>query len=84
MLNILGGNDPDSYLKLAEAADSIVGARVHLYGKFKATKGRKMGHITVLGDTMAEAEAGKCLLIISLSCWFMSTRSILPLNASRL
>lgn len=29
---------------------------VHLYGKGKATKGRKVGHLTVLGDTMAEAE----------------------------
>ena len=55
MLNILGGLDEDSYLKLAEAADAT-GAKVHLYGKGKATKGRKVGHVTVLGDTMAEAE----------------------------
>lgn len=55
MLNILGGLDPKSYLRLANAAD-VVGAKVHLYGKGKATKGRKMGHLTVLGDTMEEAE----------------------------
>ena len=55
MLNILGGADPNSYLTLANAADSI-GAKVHLYGKGNATKGRKMGHLTVLGETMGEAE----------------------------
>ena len=55
MLNILGGSDPDSYLQLADAADAS-GAKVHLYGKGKATKGRKMGHLTILGDTIEEAE----------------------------
>jgi len=55
-LNILGGADPHSYLTLANAADAI-GAKVHLYGKGKATKGRKMGHLTILGDSMDEAEA---------------------------
>lgn len=55
MLNVLGGADPKSYLELANAADAI-GAKVHLYGKGKATKGRKMGHITILCDTMDEAE----------------------------
>lgn len=55
MLNIMGGADPKSFLKLADAADAI-GAKVHLYGKGDATKGRKMGHLTVVGDTMEEAE----------------------------
>ncbi len=55
MLNILGGSDTKSFLQLADAADAI-GAKVHLYGKGDATKGRKMGHLTVLGDTMEEAE----------------------------
>ena len=55
MLNILGGSDPKSYLQLANAADSV-GAKVHLYGKGDATKGRKMGHLTILGETMGEAE----------------------------
>ena len=55
MLNILGGADPDSYLKLAIAADAV-GAKVHLYGKGSAIKGRKMGHLTIIADTMEEAE----------------------------
>lgn len=55
MLNILGGADPNSYLKLANAADAA-GAKVHLYGKGNATKGRKMGHLTLVGDSMPELE----------------------------
>ena len=55
MLNILGGTDPDSYLNLANMADAA-GAKVHLYGKGKATKGRKMGHLTLVGDSMTELE----------------------------
>lgn len=55
MLNILGGTESYSYSRLANAAQSI-GASIHLYGKGAATKGRKMGHLTYLGDTMEEAE----------------------------
>ena len=55
MLNILGGADPNSYLGLADAADAA-GAKVHLYGKGKATKGRKMGHLTLVGGSMPELE----------------------------
>ena len=55
MLNILGGADPHSYLGLANAADAA-GAKVHLYGKGNATKGRKMGHLTLVGESMPELE----------------------------
>lgn len=55
MLNILGGADPKSYLSLANAADAA-GAKVHLYGKGNATKGRKMGHLTLVGNSMLELE----------------------------
>ena len=55
MLNILGGTDPNSFLALANAADAA-GAKVHLYGKGDATKGRKMGHLTLVGDSMPELE----------------------------
>ena len=55
MLNILGGADPHSFLNLANAADAA-GAKVHLYGKGNATKGRKMGHLTLVGESMPELE----------------------------
>ena len=38
-----------------EAALSVPGARLHLYGKRVARPGRKMGHLSAVGDTSAEA-----------------------------
>lgn len=32
-------------------------AKLHLYGKAQARMGRKMGHVTVLGDSLAQAQA---------------------------
>jgi 5-(carboxyamino)imidazole ribonucleotide synthase len=31
------------------------GVKLHLYGKTSARPGRKMGHITALGDTVEQA-----------------------------
>jgi 5-(carboxyamino)imidazole ribonucleotide synthase len=36
---------------------AIPGAHVHLYGKLHAAQGRKMGHVTALGETPEEALA---------------------------
>lgn len=56
MLNILGGEEEDSHLRIARAALEQRRTKVHLYGKGKSRKGRKMGHITVCAPTMAQAE----------------------------
>lgn len=56
MLNILGGDTPDSHLKFAREALKHRRTKIHLYGKGQARNGRKMGHITVVGRTMAQAE----------------------------
>jgi 5-(carboxyamino)imidazole ribonucleotide synthase len=32
-------------------------AKLHVYGKAEARRGRKMGHVTVLGDSLGDAEA---------------------------
>lgn len=56
MLNILGGESPDSHLRFAEEALKHRRTKLHLYGKGQARKGRKMGHITVTAPTMSEAE----------------------------
>lgn len=59
MLNILGDiwfdetgmqREPDWAAVLA-----VPGAKLHLYGKEEARRGRKMGHITVLGETGEQA-----------------------------
>jgi 5-(carboxyamino)imidazole ribonucleotide synthase len=36
---------------------AVPGACLHLYGKTEARRGRKMGHVTVLGETLAAAGA---------------------------
>ncbi|KAI9886236.1 MAG: hypothetical protein M1823_001971 [Watsoniomyces obsoletus] len=58
MLNLLGGPQPDpaSHLVLARQALGIPGATAHLYGKGEARPGRKMGHITIVAQSMAECE----------------------------
>lgn len=42
MLNILGGDAPDSHLKVAKEALRQPRTKIHLYGKGQARKGRKM------------------------------------------
>ncbi len=57
MVNLLGRrNGPVGREALREAL-AIPGAHIHLYGKREARVGRKMGHVTVLGASVAEAEA---------------------------
>lgn len=52
MFNVLGGGTPDAHHALSNAALTVSGASVHLYGK--GAPGRKMGHITVTAPTMSE------------------------------
>ena len=71
MVNLLG--DPDSpagepdYRGLGEAL-AVPGVAIHLYGKREARPFRKMGHLTALGSSAAEAreraeQARSCLSI---------------------
>jgi 5-(carboxyamino)imidazole ribonucleotide synthase len=63
MLNILGDvwygdagdeqREPDWARALSEPS-----AKLHLYGKLEARRGRKMGHVTILGETIEAASAG--------------------------
>ncbi len=63
MLNILGDVwfDPVSGVKREPDWARVLevsGAKLHLYGKAEARRGRKMGHINVLGQTLAQAREG--------------------------
>jgi 5-(carboxyamino)imidazole ribonucleotide synthase len=49
MVNVLGGDDPDLYTRLVHVMAADPGLRVHLYGK-EVRPGRKVGHVTALGD----------------------------------
>ncbi len=52
-VNVLGADDGDVATRLP-AALAIPGANVHLYGK-SSRPGRKLGHVTVLGDDAGTA-----------------------------
>lgn len=55
MVNLLGSGDgPAMPTGLIEAL-RVPGAHVHIYGKDRSVKGRKMGHITALGATVEKA-----------------------------
>lgn len=56
MLNLLGGTLPDLHDRAAEAAKSIPGAHIHMYGKGDSRPGRKMGHVTILARSANEVE----------------------------
>jgi 5-(carboxyamino)imidazole ribonucleotide synthase len=51
MTNILG----EHVQPLLEKVSQLSGVKVHLYGKAEAKVKRKMGHVTVLGQTVEEA-----------------------------
>jgi 5-(carboxyamino)imidazole ribonucleotide synthase len=54
MANVLGADDPDLYGKLNHVLAADPAVKVQLYGK-TVRPGRKVGHVTALGDDMAEA-----------------------------
>ena len=52
MVNVLGGADPDLRSRLTHVMAADPAVKVHLYGK-TVRPGRKVGHVTALGDDMA-------------------------------
>lgn len=57
MANLLGEHLPAEGAPALEEALSIPMTSVHLYGKAQGRPGRKMGHVTCLAETAAEAES---------------------------
>jgi 5-(carboxyamino)imidazole ribonucleotide synthase len=57
MVNLLGDLWPKNAEPNWAAALEVAGVHLHLYGKREARPGRKMGHITALGQTREEALA---------------------------
>lgn len=51
MVNVLGGDDPDTYGRYVHVMAADPELRVHFYGK-QVRPGRKIGHVTVLGDDL--------------------------------
>ena len=57
MVNLLGTRHGPARAEGLATALAVPGAHVHIYGKLASRVGRKMGHVTALGATVAEAEA---------------------------
>ncbi|TNE71127.1 5-(carboxyamino)imidazole ribonucleotide synthase [bacterium] len=57
MENILGTHKRDSETEHVIPVLSASDAHLHLYGKLQSKPGRKMGHLTVLGDSVNETLA---------------------------
>jgi len=53
-VNLLGASDGSDPATRLDEALAVPGAHLHLYGK-QARTGRKLGHVTALGDTIAGA-----------------------------
>lgn len=55
MLNLIGGSaDMSELTKFVETALPVLGTSIHLYGKSECRKGRKMGHLTIVGNSDAQ------------------------------
>lgn len=59
MMNLLGADDFSGAYKLdgLEEVSEMEGVYVHLYGKTESKPMRKMGHVTVMANTLGEARA---------------------------
>ncbi len=57
MVNLLGTDLGPGYPVGIDRALVVPGAHVHIYGKTKSGKGRKMGHVTAVSDTLETAYA---------------------------
>jgi 5-(carboxyamino)imidazole ribonucleotide synthase len=57
MLNLLGDLWPEGGVPPWDKVLALPGAHLHLYGKAQASKGRKMGHLTLTGATVAQVRA---------------------------
>ncbi len=56
MVNLLGQDHGSGQPAGFDEAMAMPGVHVHIYGKELSMPGRKMGHVTALGETIAEAE----------------------------
>jgi 5-(carboxyamino)imidazole ribonucleotide synthase len=56
MANLLGGTDPDIYDRYIHVMAADPGVKVHFYGK-EVRLGRKIGHVTVVGEAGSEVDA---------------------------
>jgi 5-(carboxyamino)imidazole ribonucleotide synthase len=56
MANLLGGTDPDVYDRYIHVMAADPAVKVHFYGKV-VRPGRKIGHVTIVGDSAGDLDA---------------------------
>jgi len=56
MINLLGVGEGSSEPQNFAQALRVEGAHIHIYGKSQSAPGRKMGHVTALGDSVTQAK----------------------------
>ncbi len=56
MANVFGAGDPDVYARYGHVMAADPGVKMHLYGK-QVRPGRKIGHVTVLGNDVDDLRA---------------------------
>lgn len=56
MINLLGQTHGDAAISGLDKALGTEDAKIYIYGKESVTPGRKMGHVTALGETLPAAE----------------------------
>lgn len=57
MVNVLGRREGEASARTLPAALSLRDVAVHVYGKRLVRPGRKLGHVTALGDSIEQARA---------------------------
>ena len=57
MLNLLGDLWPEGGVPPWEQVLALPGTHLHLYGKLRAAKGRKMGHLNITGSTIEQVRS---------------------------
>lgn len=73
MINLLGEQNHSGavYYEGIDACMAIEGVNIHLYGKKTTQPSRKMGHVTIISDTLASAieKADKVKNILKVKSW---------------
>ena len=71
MLNLLGDIWPEGGVPPWDKVLALPGTHLHLYGKLKAARGRKMGHLNITGSTpeQVRATALQCAQILGIEAF---------------
>jgi phosphoribosylaminoimidazole carboxylase len=77
MVNLLGASDSfDEVLRAVRRSLEVEGATVHLYGKKESRRGRKLGHVTVVGSSDAQVRQRVAQIVDALPSLYRTEEDI--------